>query len=620
MTKPRPRPVSVMRRLTLILAGLALLLLVTLLVGAGALHLVGPERVVQRLASSALERDVVLGRLEVVWDDPLTIEIRDLRLANRPGGTANDMIRIGRLAALLDLGALLRGRLRYGSIVIENADIALERGPDGTGNWELGGGGPSLPGPAVVPADRTQFPILFRATVRDSRVTYSSGAGPPLNIALTDIRIAADDERAPATIDGVGRYNNVVVQLEARTGSLTALRNGGEPFPVTLGLSDLSGARVDFDGTLDEPLDMEGARGRLALHAPNIGALASQFGAELKMDVDLAFEGGFTRNGNAWRLTDARGTFLEQPFHGFLFLDEGARGQPDSFSTELDLQRLDLVDLTARMRTEKRTNGGQIDLNLNTNATMPRVAGTLRVDRLLHAHIELRGVAVRGYLARGEGVLEEGHARIADGTLAMDASARTVADGTAITLNAHGRELSLTALFALMNMDVQPAGGQVEAQLKLRGTGRALEPVLARLSGQMVATLNDGTIAASAVEQATTDLRALFRRRDERIPVQCALAVVSLHEGKGELGPARLRTPDGEVHAAGTVDLADSTLDLIIQGRRSGSLALDLPIRVRGPLSAPGVDISAQALPDPVLLPALPAALARQVQDSPCRG
>jgi len=614
----RQRPIGLMRRLTLILAGLALLLLVVLMAGAGAMHVVGPERMVQRLAALALDRPATIGRLSVTWDDPLTIEIRDIRLANRPGGADADMVRIGRLAALLDLGALLRGRLRYESMVIERAEIALERAADGTGNWEFGGGTP-LPGPAVVPASRTQFPILFRATIRDSRITYASGTGVPLEIGLREVRIAADDEHAPATIEGVGRYNNVGLQMEARTGSLAALRAGGEPFPIAVGLSDLGGARVDFDGTLDEPLDMEGARGRLALHAPSIGALASQFGTDLKMDVDLAFEGGFTRNGSAWRLTDARGTFMEQPFTGFLFLDEGGRGQADSFSTDLDLRRLDVGELLTRLREAGRARGGEVDLTLNDNPTMPRVTGSLRVDRLLYEHVELREAAVRGHLSRGEGVLENGSARLAGGTLSLSAAARTVAAGTALTLDAHGRNLSLAALFALANMDVPPADGQVEARVNLHGTGRALEPILARLNGQMVATMNGGTIAASVVEQATTDLRALFRRRDERVPLQCVLAVLSLRGGQGELGPARLRTPAGEVHAAGSLDLTDNTMNLVVQGRRSGSLALDLPIRISGPLASPGTDLAAHGVPDPVLLPALPAALAKQVRTSPCR-
>src|SRR5262245_38643324 len=83
----------------------------------------------ERQASAELGRTVTAGRLAIRWGDPLSVEVTDLKVANAPWGSRPQMLEIGALSALVDLGALWRGVVRYERLRIDDATVTLERDP-----------------------------------------------------------------------------------------------------------------------------------------------------------------------------------------------------------------------------------------------------------------------------------------------------------------------------------------------------------------------------------------------------------------------------------------------------------------------------------------------------------
>jgi uncharacterized protein involved in outer membrane biogenesis len=122
-------------------AGLVVLLLLAAAAGAAWLSQADLKPVVERQASAALGRRVTLGSFEVRWGDPLGIDFTDLAIANAPWGSKPEMVRVGRFSALVDVGPLLHGVLRYQRLRVADLSVVLERDDKGKGNWKLGSGG-----------------------------------------------------------------------------------------------------------------------------------------------------------------------------------------------------------------------------------------------------------------------------------------------------------------------------------------------------------------------------------------------------------------------------------------------------------------------------------------------
>ena len=83
-----------MRLRSVAVAIISILLVLVLLAGGGVLWLINQDyrSLAESKGSEALGRKVTIGALQIGWGDPLTIEIRDLRVANAPWGTRPEMV------------------------------------------------------------------------------------------------------------------------------------------------------------------------------------------------------------------------------------------------------------------------------------------------------------------------------------------------------------------------------------------------------------------------------------------------------------------------------------------------------------------------------------------------
>src|SRR5690348_3573795 len=97
---------SLIRRVALVLV--ALLVLVLLAAGGSILWLTRADLrpVLERHASASLGRQVTIGNLQIRWSNPLGVEVSDLAIANASWGSKPEMVQIGQISALVDLGSL----------------------------------------------------------------------------------------------------------------------------------------------------------------------------------------------------------------------------------------------------------------------------------------------------------------------------------------------------------------------------------------------------------------------------------------------------------------------------------------------------------------------------------
>ncbi len=88
-------------------------------------------------------RAVSVGKVEVEFSWPPQVVIRNLRIANRPGGSRRPMLRVKRIVAELNPYHLAVGGRTIARTVFYSPDILVERSRDGRLNWGAGTKGPA---------------------------------------------------------------------------------------------------------------------------------------------------------------------------------------------------------------------------------------------------------------------------------------------------------------------------------------------------------------------------------------------------------------------------------------------------------------------------------------------
>jgi AsmA family protein len=564
------------RRMGVALAGLVILALLAGGVAALWLSRADLKPIVERVASDALGRRVTIGDLKVRWGDPLGIEVKDLAVANATWGSKPEMIRIGQASALLDVGSLYRGVLRYERLRIADAEIVLERDKTGTGNWAFGGG-PG--GPNLVPRTRTEFPTLIDFIGDRGLVTYRTRSGNQLGIRLDHVAISSPTDETPARLTAKGAYGDVPVRLDAETDSFAVLRNSSVPFGARFTLRGRD-TDIAFNGTLWEPLDFDGVRGEASIGASALDDLLRLAGLDAKADLPLSIAGILRRDGDQWSLAAAKGTAKQSDFSGRIALSEGGPGEPDDVALDLDFTTLDVDDLAASFGGSKSAPDlAAVPLRpsrlagINVNAALTALTAIVRGK-------EFRAATLKSAVAGGKVQVEELSFAFGGGTMTVSG---TLAD-QALAVQAHLAKASVDALARMLGATDGAVQGRMNGAARVSMTGQTLGQALGSSDGAVVLALHDGAIARSLVEQLSSDLRGLFRDQEGTVPISCLLGVLTMKDGHGVISPLRLESRDAIAVGAGRIDLPNDSLDLTIKTERASTstFALDIPIRISG--------------------------------------
>jgi uncharacterized protein involved in outer membrane biogenesis len=552
-----------------------------------------PRPVVEWYASSTLDRRLTIAALRIGWGDPLTIELSDVRLADPAWASEPDMARVASIHAELDLWPLLRGQLRFRKLDVAGPAVLLERDTDGTGNWQFHPG--ALPAGRVVgvAASRARTPTLIDAVLRDGALRYRTSSGALLHIDAHDLTVTTDGDDQPVHIALDGAYNGLPGKVTIEAQSFAALRAGADPFPVVVSIATAT-ARVDFTGTFTDPLNFDGAVGPIAADIERPDDVFAPFGTTSPVDVPLRFAGAFTKTGLQWLVSNASGTVGASAFTGStLALLEAPRGKSDDVTFDLGFPALDLMPLLAgAVRADNRVSRGwdsltqdlaaQRGTNIEAHIAAAQVAyGTARVD----------DASVRFRLVTGQTEVSQLGFAFAAGRVDASATARATGPAAHVTAQAKLVGADSGALARLGGIAAGQIAGRIDGGAELDMTGETLAAALRAGHGHAVLAMTQGQVARALLEQAATDLRALFRPGVGMARITCLLGVVDLRNGIGTIAPLWLRTPETTLIGGGSVDLLTQRLDLTIRSEAAstGIFALGMPLRISGPFSKLGV-------------------------------
>ncbi len=554
------------------------LLTVVLLVGTGGVavwFLLGRIDLGSFIAarvSARIGRPVGIASAHVTPGRWLTIDVQGVSVPNIEGGTQPVMGEVRRLVADVQLASLLHGPIAIRGASVEGLSLLLER-VNGRPNWQFG-----LPH-SLTPWDRTAFPSLRELHVHASEVVSLGRKGSRRVLRLGDAALLSPADDHPVRLSGTGAYNDVPLQLEADLKSIGEYRNANQPFGTTLRFRSGNTSLV-FDGTMTDPLDVNGAIGQMTLDAPTLTPLLAILGTPSTLNLSLRLAGMLEHSNEFWSLSTVKGALEEQPFTGgSVRLVEGGEQRPDDLAVQVAFDHLDLNELLGAGARGKRS-GGDMRLPIDSAPSTVGVA-KLSARRFSYDALSATDVLVAARLMPGKLLVEE---------LSMTAfGTRVQASGQVVGAGHVTAEVGVT-------------GADVQTLRRALGFGNV--PVLGRLDGAFLAdatapTLNravrearingfvamrGGSIAKEVIEMASTDVRALFRDARGMSPVSCLLAGLEMRAGVGTIMPLRVRAEDGVIAGSARFDLYRRVFDLTVgsEAHTTGALALDIPVRVHG--------------------------------------
>jgi uncharacterized protein involved in outer membrane biogenesis len=552
---------------------------------------VGLRPLVEKYATWTLGHRLTIGRLYVTWGNPLSVQISDLRLANAPWGSVPDMARVESLSAQIQLRSLLSGAMRFDRLDVVKPEIVLERDSDGVGNWRFNGAAPASPrNVAVIPNKRTRTPTFIDFHLHGGSVTYRTSSGAILRNDLHELTIRSAGEDQPVSLTLDGAYNGTPVRLNIKTQSFSVLRNGVTPFGVEFSASTPT-AKAGFKGTMMEPLDFEGVRGTMQIDARVLGDFLNIFGADAGADFPLLLTGAFTRTGDRWQLTDAKGKLANDSFDGSLALTEAGRGKSDNIGVAASFGRLDLSPIlaaygngkTAAHHDSPSSGFGAISLRIEPKRGT-NFDAQIKARELVFRSMHFADFGIQSRLASGEDTVSKLTFALAGGTLDVSGSAQSTSLGSHVVANATVSGVDASRLAGMLGAEPGQISGKINGRAALEMTGETVKEALKRSSGHAVLAMSQGQIARALLEKLSTDLRSLFRKDLSSAQISCLIGVIDLRDGLGTISPFRLQTPATVLIGGGQVDFAGERLDMTIKSEAAstGIFAMDIPLHVSG--------------------------------------
>jgi len=373
---------------------------------------------------------------------------------------------------------------------------------------------------------------------------------------------------------------------------IATLRDASTPYPTDLLLTS-GDTSLHFLGTMTDPLNVDGAHGTLALSAPTAAALYKIAGISSELAPSLLLSGNMEHEGLLWRLSQASGALGDAAISAAtLRLQEGPRGAPDHVTVDL---AFDQLDLNALLQPRGKSTGSDADLSIAVDSAP---------DTLVDAKLSARGLAYAGIHGTDVALA----ASLTPGRVAVDdlamiyAGAKVRASGQIVPEAGNPGRGQVSAAVDLGGMDVQalrrelglgavPVQGRMDGRFAVEAAGALLNEAAGAAHVSAVVAMSGGSIPREIIELASTDPRTLLRTARGTTAISCLVGVIDLRAGAGTISPLRIRSAEGTIAGNGRFDLRRKTIDLVVasESRTTSFFALDVPMRVSGPLADPAI-------------------------------
>ena len=601
-------------RTTSVLLGL----LVVLAIGATLLDWNWFRHPLERYLIHRSHREIRIGDLHIDIGLSLepTVRVRDVYIENSPWADKRPAAAVGEASFTFSLKSVWEGRPVISRLVLIDADVDLERQPDGLRNWRLRN--PEDRGPGRVKVLSLEpHRTKIRFVRRDIDLDLAAAASP----AGGGANGQPNDVTYPTRIDLKGEFGGTAFSGEILTGALLTFLETGESFPMR-GHVSAGKTRLDVDGTVADLIDPSAIDAKMRIAGPSLSKLHPFLRASLRASRPYEFESRIRQTKGDTSFAELRGKIGDTDLAGEFSIDrskERAMLRAALRSESADLSDLgflagggDSSEKAAEQEKAAPDEAGSARKDSGPDSPQPGKPKPLFSNRAfngeplktLDAHVTLEAKRLK---AAELPALESLRftAALNDGILALKPIDIGLAGGHVaglFTLDVQHKPLSSQAKMELKEVRLEKlldrlskgarSAGSLNGHVDLKGQGDSVAKILASSSGSMEITMEGGGISnlldAKLGLNGGKILRLLITG-DRAIGINNAIVAFDFEKGLGKSKTILLDTDQTHTQGTGIIDLRDETVDVLLTPRpkKRGIFFLHSSIRIHGSIRQP---------------------------------
>ncbi|MBP0444072.1 AsmA family protein [Roseomonas sp. SSH11] len=532
-------------------------------------------------ASAALGRPVSIEHLHVRLGRVTEISADGVRIAN-PEGFEQDppFARAERLTARLDVMAYWHDR----AVVIPAIEVtrpvveAIAR-EDGRTNYTFDLGQPAGEGAEPPPSSAAPRIGLLRIVEGQAHVV------DPRLKADFNLAVATRDEEGAEpriAVEARGTYAGQPISGTALGGAILALREEGKPWPIEMQIAN-GPTRASLRGTLQNPLELQGADVRLDLSGPDMGLLQPLTGVPVPKTPAYEIGGQLDYVAGRVRFRDFEGRMGRSDLSGTIAVTTG--GEKPEVEAELRSRRVDLADLGGFIGEEpgRASTPGQSPQQRREQARNQARSRVLPDDPINFPKLEAANVSLNyqadSIVGRNmpfdnmRAVMEVKEGAVTLRPLALGVGSGKI-EGNIVLTPREEERLHARADLRLQRLDLSrlmqatntfEGAGRINGRARIEGTGKSFADILGSGTGDLTLGMSGGNLSALLVDLSGLRLgNALLSALGVpgRTTVQCFVGSVALQRGVAQLRTVILDTEDVIINATGNVNLARERLEI----------------------------------------------------------
>lgn len=527
--------------------------------------------------------------LHVVYGREPVLIAEGVALSNAAWGSRPELARVRRVTMYLDPVSLFLGEVKVGRMVLEGADILVERNEAGDTNLEMlpppDGSGPhagenrslrTRPNPA--------FPWIGTIEVKDSVLTVLQGQGrAPVVLEIASGTMKSPAPNGPLQIEGkFAAPKAAAFELSGTTGSFDGWVRG---LPGNIDLQGSLGAgKIAIKGSIG----IKGTNLAITSEGPDIAA----FGPYIQLPLPSG--GPYALAAKA--LTVRSNFKVEVPTlrvgNSELAADVLFRTDRNGVATaavNIDAERIDFAGLKAAPATSPANPS---PAQRRMVPAMPFAASWLGRSTLTVTARVAEVTGLPGKLTNGSITLTAGETRFAlraaasigQGSAGFDLVYDPAGRQGQATLTATASRVPLEDLSALLGLDTGIREGVADIDVRLRGGGRSSRDVLNVASGAIDFAVAKGTWPRDGLAGWPLDTQRLLGGGDQGVPFNCLAGRFDVSGGIANLRRLVVDTPRTTMVGGGFVHLRSESWEMILlpEARDAAGAQFAVPLRLKG--------------------------------------
>jgi uncharacterized protein involved in outer membrane biogenesis len=559
--------------------------------------------VIERQASTALGHRVHIAHLAIRPTLHPTITLKGVEVANPQGFPQNRALAtVERLSITVDLMALFHHAIVLPALEVGPFMADLQALPDGRENWALPKKAPSKSnGPSwqfnvdhLMIAHGSAIHVLYPQYKSDFRIEMETRNGRGQDATLH--------------VEAHGRYAGQPITARFDGGSVLALRDSKNPYPVMLDVAN-GDTGLTLKGTLLDPIHMGGANLDLSFHGKDLASLYPLTSVPLPHTAPFTLNGKFDYANRAFRFrdfsgrvgnSDLEGTFGVSPF-------ENRR----KIVANLQSDKVVLADLAGFVGSKPGKDNEQKKEQQQSGKVLPQQP--INLPKLRSADLDIRYTVKRlesertpldnlsAHLTAGQNglQLQPIEFSVGSGHILAHLSMNTAQNPPQVSADVNFRELDIGHI--LQKTAGAGGAGALGGQASLNSTGQSVAELLGRGNGGLKLFTTGGNFSALLVDLVGLDFgNALLAAAGvpRRADLRCMIADFGLVNGTADTHLLIADTDEANIVGQGTINLTDERLNYSIRSipKRPSFGSLGAPIDITGTLKNPTIAPKASSL------------------------